>query len=110
MAREGSKRQTAIAIMNENSSKPMGEVLPLIAKANGIDLSAARSYYVWLVKNDQAKGKVEARVRAANDDEPKRRGRPRKNATREAAIEKLKESHVARLRKAKAKKATAKKD
>jgi hypothetical protein len=80
MAREGSKRNTAIEIMSSNSDKPMAEVLPLIAKANDIDVSAARSYYVWLVNNKLAPGKVERLPRSAAQPAkktiPARRGRP----------------------------------
>jgi hypothetical protein len=64
MAREGSKRQVAIDIMNANAKAPMAEVLELIAKANGIEVGAARSYYVYLVKQGMAKGKVEAAPKA----------------------------------------------
>lgn len=64
MAREGSKRAIAIEIMNSNAKLPMSEVLPLIAKANGIDVGAARSYYVYIVKNGMAKGKIEDKPKA----------------------------------------------
>lgn len=64
MARIGSKRQVAIDIMNANAKKPMAEVLALISKANDIDTGAARSYYVYLVKQGMAKGKVEAAPKA----------------------------------------------
>lgn len=64
MARIGSKRQVAIDIMNENGKKPMADVIALIAKANDIDAGAARSYYVYIVKNGMAKGKIEAAPKA----------------------------------------------
>jgi hypothetical protein len=65
MAREGSKRQIAIEIMSENGDKPMADVLPLIAEANGITVAAAKSYYVWIVKNTDTPGKVETVARTA---------------------------------------------
>lgn len=104
MAREGSKRQVAIEIMNSNGSKPMSEVLPLIAKANGIDVSAARSYYVWIVKNELAKGKIENLPRTA-----KLAAKPstKRSTSKRAAVEKLKQSNLTRMRKAKKEKATA---
>lgn len=70
MAREGSKRAVAIEIMNSNATLPMAEVLPLIAKANGIEVGAARSYYVYLVKNGMAQGKVEAAPKAPKAEKP----------------------------------------
>lgn len=64
MAREGSKRQIAIEIMNSNSKLPMAEVIPLIAEANGLSAGAARSYYTGLVKMGLAKGKIDETVKA----------------------------------------------
>ena len=64
MAREGSKRQVAIEIMNSNVKKPMADVIALIAEANGLSSGAARSYYTGLVKMGLAKGKIEESVKA----------------------------------------------
>lgn len=64
MARTGSKRQVAIDIMATNADKPMSDVLPLIAEANGITISAARSYYVWIVKNTDTPGIIETKTKA----------------------------------------------
>lgn len=63
MARAGSKRQVAIDIMATNADKPMADVLPLIAEANGITISAARSYYVWIVKNTDTPGIIETKTK-----------------------------------------------
>ena len=59
MAKQGSKRQVAIEIMTANADKPMIEVLQLIAEANSITVTAARSYYKYLVANNMAPGKVD---------------------------------------------------
>lgn len=67
MAREGSKRQIAIEIMNSNVKLPMAAVVQLIAKANDLSPGAARSYYTGLVKMGLAKGKIEDSVRVKAD-------------------------------------------
>lgn len=87
MAREGSKRQVAIEIMNSNSNLPMAEVIPLIAAANGLTPGAARSYYTGLVKMGLAKGKIEDSVRA-----PK--------AAKEKAVKRMAKETVAKAAKA----------
>ena len=63
MARAGSKRQIAIDTMAANADKSMSDVLPLIAEANGITISAARSYYVWIVKNTDTPGVIETKTK-----------------------------------------------
>jgi len=67
MAREGSKRQVAIEIMNSNSKKSMAEVIALIAQANGLSSGAARSYYTYLVKQGMAKGTIEVVAKSAKE-------------------------------------------
>ena len=90
MAREGSKRGIAIEIMNSNAKKPMAEVLELIAKANGIDTGAARSYYVYLVKNGMAKGTIEARAPKAKAEK----------SAKEKAVKRMAKETVAKATKA----------
>lgn len=58
MAREGTKRQTAIEIMNKNYRKKMADVVEMISKANDLKPGAARGYYVYLTKMGMAKGKI----------------------------------------------------
>lgn len=112
MAREGSKRAIAIEIMNSNAKLPMSEVLPLIAKANGIDVGAARSYYVYIVKNGMAKGAIEDKPKA--DKAPKAAKAPKAKAEKVAKpkaekapkapvksaeeIEKIKAANLARMK------------
>lgn len=112
MARIGSKRQVAIDIMNENGKKPMDEVLNLIAKANEIDVGAARSYYVYIVKNGMAKGKVEAAPKAEKVAKEKTVKRMAKEVAAKAVkavkpkgpvksaeeIEKIKAANLARMK------------
>lgn len=99
MAREGSKRAVAIEIMNANADKPMADVLELIAKANGIEVGAARSYYVYLVKQGMAPGKVEAK--AKTEKAPK--------AAKEKAVKRMVKETVAKVKtKAEAVKAVSK--
>lgn len=110
MAREGSKRAVAIEIMNANANKSMAEVLELISQANGIDNGAARSYYVYLVKNGMAKGQIETKAdkapkakavkRAAKEVVAKavkavKSETPAKSA---AEIEKIKAANLARMK------------
>lgn len=64
MAREGTKTAAAIAVMVAHKSKPMEEVLPLIAKATGHDLPHARNYYVWCVRKGVAPGIVPVKAKA----------------------------------------------
>lgn len=90
MAREGSKRAIAIEIMNSNAKLPMSEVLPLIAKANGIDVGAARSYYVYIVKNGMAKGKVEDKPKA--EKAPKAAKTPKEKAVKRMVKETVKKA------------------
>jgi hypothetical protein len=115
MAREGSKRGIAIEIMNSNANKPMAEVLELIATANGIDAGAARSYYVYLVKNGMAKGNVEAKAPKAKAEKPAKEKAVKRMAKEVAAkavkavkpagpvksaeeIEKIKAANMARMK------------
>lgn len=110
MAREGSKRAVAIEIMNANAKKPMAEVLALIASANGIELGAARSYYVYLVKQGMAKGTVEATAKAPKvakaPKAPKAAAKPKTKAEAVKAvaskspeeIEKIKAANLARMK------------
>lgn len=92
MAREGSKRGIAIEIMNSNAKKPMAEVLELIAKANGIDTGAARSYYVYLVKNGMAKGTIEAKA-------PKAKAEKAPKTAKEKAVKRMAKETVAKAKK-----------
>ena len=92
MAREGSKRQIAIDIMNANSDKPMAEVLVLIAKANGFDVGTARSYYVYLVKNGMAKGTIEAKA-------PKAKAEKAPKTAKEKAVKRMAKETVAKAKK-----------
>lgn len=71
MARTGSKRQVAMDIMAANVGKSMTDVLPMIADANNITVAAARSYYVWIVKNTDIPGVIEVKTRAPKAREPK---------------------------------------
>ena len=109
MAREGSKRAVAIEIMNSNAKKPMAEVLELIATANGIDTGAARSYYVYLVKNGMAKGTIEAKAPKAKAEKapkapkvkaekPKKAAKPEAPAKSADEIEKIKAANMARMK------------
>lgn len=67
MAREGTKRQKAIEIMNANSKKSMEDVIQLISEANDLTRSAARGYYVYLSKMGMAKArKPNARTSSSN--------------------------------------------
>ena len=122
MAREGSKRGIAIEIMNSNAKKPMAEVLELIATANGIDTGAARSYYVYLVKNGMAKGTIEAKAPKAKAEKapkapkvkaekPKKAAKPEAPAKSADEIEKIKAANMARMKAVLAKtKQTVRKD
>lgn len=101
MAREGSKRQVAIEIMNSNAKKPMAEVLELIAKANGINVGAARSYYVYLVKQGMAKGQVEATPKAPKSAKEKAVTRMVKETVAKAEKPKTKADAVKKLEAAK---------
>jgi hypothetical protein len=92
MAREGSKRGIAIEIMNSNAKKPMAEVLELIATANGIDTGAARSYYVYLVKNGMAKGTIEAKA-------PKAKAEKAPKTAKEKAVKRMAKETVAKAKK-----------
>jgi hypothetical protein len=109
MAREGSKRGIAIEIMNSNANKPMAEVLELIATANGIDTGAARSYYVYLVKNGMAKGKIEAKAPKAKAEKapkapkvkaekPKKAAKPEAPAKSAEEIDRIKKANMERMR------------
>lgn len=62
MARQGSKRQNAIEIMQANSDQPMSVVLPMIAAKNGLTLAHARGYYKYLVEQGMAPGVVEGKT------------------------------------------------
>ena len=86
MARTGSKRQVAMDIMASNSDKSMADVLPLIAEANGITASAARSYYVWIVKNTDIPGVIESKPRAV------RAPKAPKVKTKKEAVAKIKKA------------------
>lgn len=99
MAREGSKRQIAIEIMNSNSKLPMAAVVSLIAKANDLTPGAARSYYTGLVKMGLAKGKIEDSVRAPKEKAPK--------AAKEKAVKRMAKEVVAKAAKAPKTKAEA---
>jgi hypothetical protein len=94
MAREGSKRAVAIEIMNSNAKKPMAEVLALISKANGIDTGAARSYYVYLVKQGMAKGTIESAPKAPKTAKEKAVKRMAKEVVVKAAKPKTKAEAV----------------
>ena len=109
MAREGSKRAVAIEIMNSNAKKPMAEVLELIATANGIDTGAARSYYVYLVKNGMAKGTIEAKAPKAKAEKapktakekaekPKKAAKPEAPAKSAEEIDRIKAANMARMK------------
>jgi hypothetical protein len=87
MARAGSKRQVAIDIMATNADKPMADVLPLIAEANGITISAARSYYVWIVKNTDTPGIIETKTKTVRAPKEK----VVKVKTKKEAVAKIKE-------------------
>lgn len=87
MARAGSKRQIAIDIMATNADKPMSDVLPLIAEANGITISAARSYYVWIVKNTDTPGIIETKTKTVRA--PKEKA-VKKVKTKKEAVAKVK--------------------
>ena len=109
MAREGSKRQVAIEIMNSNAKKPMADVIVMIAKANGLAPGAARSYYTGLVKMGLAKGKIEESVRAPKAAKEKTVKRMAKEVAAKAVkptaptkspeeIEKIKAANMARMK------------
>lgn len=106
MAREGSKRQIAIEIMNANADKPMAEVMALISAANNFPLGHARGYYVYLVKQGMAKGTVDATrtPRAKAEKAPKAEGEvaaPKAPVVAEKSaeeIEKIKAANMARLK------------
>lgn len=66
------KRGTVIAIMTANPDKPMADVLKLITEAIGVNATAARSYYSWIVENGKAPGKVEKVERTPG--EPRKAG------------------------------------
>jgi hypothetical protein len=69
MAKGGSKRQVAIDIMNSNRDKSPLEIIELIAAANSLNGSAARSYYKWIIENglvtglDMPQGKVKSEAK-----------------------------------------------
>ena len=56
MAKSGSKRQVAISIMESNRDKAPAEIIELIAAANSLNGSAARSYYKWILDNGLVQG------------------------------------------------------
>ena len=63
MAREGSKRQIAIDIMKKYSKYPMDAVVEKISQMCDIPHNSARAYYIFMVRNDLAPGKIEAGTR-----------------------------------------------
>ena len=63
MSRENSKRARAIQLMKAHSSKSMDDVVGLLVKELGVEQRVARTYYVWIVKNKLAPGKVVASKR-----------------------------------------------
>lgn len=96
MAREGSKRSQAIAIMNANADKAMDEVVALIASEIEVTEANARSYYTWIVKNGKAAGLIVARPRGRKASAPKARALKAKPAkTKKAAATRLAKAKVA---------------
>ena len=107
MAREGSKRQIAIEIMNANADKSMAEVMEMIAKANNLSMGAARSYYKYLAEQGMAAGKVEkiarqkavtvAPVKVKAEKAPKAEKKAKETKSPEE-IERIKSANLARLK------------
>ena len=84
-----SKRETAIEIMKSNAKLPMGDVVKLIAEANGITEANAKSYYKWIVANDKAPGEV---VKSAGG-----RGRKADAAPKAPAVAKAKKPKMQKV-------------
>lgn len=61
MARIPTKRLIVIDVMTANSSRPMGEVVPMIQTAVGCSANQARAWYVWIVERNMAPGVVVGR-------------------------------------------------
>ena len=62
-----SKRSDAIAVMVANSTKPMSEVVVLIAETINVTVANAKSYYRYIVEHKLAPGTVEKTKRAVSD-------------------------------------------
>lgn len=68
-----SKRSDAIAVMVANSTKPMSEVVVLIAETINVTVANAKSYYRYIVEHKLAPGKVEKSARVVSDKKLEKR-------------------------------------
>lgn len=68
-----SKRSDAIAVMVANSTKPMSEVVVLIAETINVTVPNAKSYYRYIVEHKLAPGTVEKSTRAVSDKKLEKR-------------------------------------
>jgi len=68
-----SKRSDAIAVMVANSTKPMSEVVVLIAETINVTVPNAKSYYRYIVEHKLAPGTVEKSTRAVFDKKLEKR-------------------------------------
>ena len=59
-----SKRSEAIAVMKENATLPMRDVVALIADRIGVTDANAKSYYRYIVQHGMAPGSIEKTDRA----------------------------------------------
>lgn len=101
-----SKRAKAIAVMVANETKPMGEVLPLIAEACQVPLGNARSYYKWLVENKMAPGIVVKQAKEPKEPKVKATAakKEEKPVLAPAELAKVKAANLAKMKALAAKK------
>ena len=106
-----SKRSDAIAVMVANSTKPMSEVVVLIAETINVTVANAKSYYRYIVEHELAPGTVEKTKRAISDTklekQVKRESREYKANSKEvpaasllppSEIAKIKQANLARMK------------